>query len=147
MRGNPNIKSVGKTTRFKKGKSGNPNGRPVTNYRAICDRLGIDYKVKMTKDEKYAVAEALLEMSLDDLKKLEKNTRVPIFVSTFASALVQGHETGNINNIDKLFDRFFGKPTQEIVNKRMELEPTPSNLAQFTTDELSKMLRKQPVQN
>jgi len=145
MAGNPNIKQYGKETRFKRGTVPNKNGRPITSYKTICSRLNIEHKVKMTKEEKYALAEALLEMSISDLEKLANNKKVPIFISTFANSLIKGAASGNISSIESLFDRFFGRPTQEIINKRQELEPTPTNLTKFSKEELSKMLRTSSV--
>lgn len=145
-KGNPNIKFYGKETRIKKGEV-RSTGRPAKSYKTICERLGIDYRIRLTKREKYELAEALLEMSVEQLTALANDKRIPVFVTTFAKALIDGASAGNRLAVEALFDRFFGKPTQEVITVRKEIEPTSANLKEFTVDELSRMLRRKEVSN
>lgn len=145
-RGNPNIKELGKNTWFQKGKV-QTHVKPMTNYDNICKRLGIESKIKYTKLELYAMCEALLTMSCNQLEKLAKDKRIPVILQNFAKAIVQATEGGSLGVIDTLLDRFFGKPTQEVVNIRKEVVPTADNLGDFTTEELSKMIAEKSAQN
>lgn len=145
-RGNPNLKLYGKETQFKKGEVKSA-GRPISSYKTICERLGIDYKVRLTKKEKYELNEALLEMSAEQLEALSVDKRIPISIATIAKALLKALENGSMAIVETMNDRHFGKATQEVVTIRKEIEPTKDNLKEFSIEELSKMLRQKEVSN
>lgn len=145
-RGNPNLHKYG--IEKPKPKKVNSNiGRPVTRFKTICGRLGIDYKVKMTKQEKYSIAESMIEMSANELEALSQDKRIPIFVSSYATALLNELKIGGTRTLELLLDRFFGKPTQEVVTIKKNVKPSEENLKDFSTEELSKYLQERSVNN
>jgi len=144
MRGNPNIKELGKAYHFKKGMV-KTSVKPLTSYKSICERLGIESKVKLTNREKREMTEALLEMSIAQLEKLSKDKRIPVFLKTVAAALVKSDADGSLSAWNDLNDRFYGKASQEIVTVKKEVIPTVDNLKEFTPEELSEHLAKEAV--
>ncbi len=94
-------------TQFKKGKSGNPNGRPRKWVSTLTD---IGYK----KSEIHDCLRALMAMDMDELTEVYKNPNATMLEKTVANALRADLKKGTTTTIDKIIERVDGKPAQEI---------------------------------
>ena len=94
-------------TQFKKGKSGNPNGRPRKWVSTLTD---IGYK----KSEIHDCLRALMAMDMDELTDVYKNPNATMLEKTVANALRADLKKGTTTTIDKIIERVDGKPAQEI---------------------------------
>ena len=113
---NPNSLANLEKGKFKKGQITNPKGRPrnrVPEYRAKL--MGPD-KAKefqgISRDEYFSWYETLLAMDLDELKALESDTEVPMFVKTYARAMVADMNAGRTTTVDKMVDRINNRSEQ-----------------------------------
>ena len=106
---------------WKKGESGNPEGRPRRMIHHLCEKIGVDFNVCLTKDDKYQIIESMIEMSLTELKLIATDQNAPSFMVLIASAIKSDIANGNLYTLNSLFDRFFGKPlqTSEVVTREI----------------------------
>lgn len=93
--------------RWKKGESGNPNGRP----RKYVSQLKLDgYKISEIND----TIQNMMSLNVDELKKVWDNPNATILEKTIASALRKSMEKGNLDSMETLLTRVYGKPKQEM---------------------------------
>ena len=98
--------------RWKRGESGNPEGRPRRVLKQIEERVGIEFNVSLSSDDKFQILNSMIEMSLDELRDITTDRSCPVFMVNVARALKRDIENGRITTLSELFDRFFGRPKQ-----------------------------------
>lgn len=92
---------------FKKGQSGNPNGRP---RKFVTTLKNIGYKRSEIND----TIQAMMAMDKDELTDVFKNSKATILEITIASAMKKSIEKGTLYSMETLLSRVFGMPKQEI---------------------------------
>lgn len=102
----------GAVNRWERGESGNPDGRPRKVLSELAEKVGVDFKVSLSKEDKFSILESMLEMSLEELKSIATDKRAPAFMVVVAGAIRKDITNGKMYTINDLFDRFFGKPNQ-----------------------------------
>jgi hypothetical protein len=93
--------------KFQKGQSGNPNGRP-RKYVSLLVESG--YK----KSEINDTIQAMLSMTMEELKSVFDNKEATILEKTIANAMRKSLEKGSLYSIETLISRVHGQPKQEI---------------------------------
>lgn len=91
---------------FKKGQSGNPNGRP-RKYVSLLVEQG--YKRSEIND----TIQAMLSMTVEELKEVYTNPKATILEKTIANAMRKSLEKGTLYSLETLLSRVFGQPKQE----------------------------------
>lgn len=94
-------------TKFTKGQSGNPNGRP---RKFVTTLKEIGYKRSEIND----TIQAMLAMDKNELTEVVKNPNATILEMTLASAMKKSIEKGSLYSIETLLSRVFGMPKQEL---------------------------------
>jgi hypothetical protein len=94
-------------TQFKKGQSGNPNGRP---RKFVTTLKEIGYKRSEIND----TIQAMMAMDKDELTDVFKNPKATILEITIAAAMKKSIEKGTLYSMETLLSRVFGMPKQEI---------------------------------
>jgi hypothetical protein len=92
---------------FVKGQSGNPKGQP----RKLATQLKI---IGYTKAEAADTINAMLAMTISELKDIYENANSTILEKTIAAALKRSLEKGSLYSIDTLLSRTHGKPSESI---------------------------------
>lgn len=102
--------------KFKKGQTGNPNGRPKKVITRLEELIGRKFDVQVTKADKMQIIESLLELSLEQLKTIATDKDTPVFMVLIANAIRGDIERKNLTTANDLLNRLYGKPgtpTQE----------------------------------
>ena len=92
---------------FQKGISGNPNGRPK-KYVTLLKEQG--YKLAEIND----TIQAMLSMTLEELKEVWVNPDSTILEKTIANAMRKSLERGSLYSIETLLTRVYGKPKEQV---------------------------------
>jgi hypothetical protein len=105
---------------YKPGQSGNPKGRPK---RAVSYLTGKGYKLTEIND----TIQEMVGMNIAELKKVRESDNATILEKTIAEALKKGLEKGNLESIETLLNRVYGKPKQDydITSAGKELDNKP----------------------
>lgn len=104
---------------YKKGQSGNPNGRPKKIENVLKDVFLSEYNVKLSKSQTEEIIKNILSKSKSELVELAKNDDLPFWISMIAKKATRDYERGSIHLLELLFDRVYGKP-KETVDQNIE---------------------------
>lgn len=104
---------------YKKGQSGNPNGRPKKIENVLKDVFLSEYNVKLSKSQTEEIIKNILSKSRSELIELAKNDDLPFWISMIAKKATRDYERGSIHLLELLFDRVYGKP-KETVDQHIE---------------------------
>ena len=88
-----------------KGETANPNGRPRKYISQLRDQ---GYKLAEVND----CIQAIMSMSVDELKDVWDNPKATILEKTIANALMTSLKKGSLYSIDTLLTRVYGKPKE-----------------------------------
>lgn len=102
--------------KFKKGQSGNPNGRP---RKFVCVLKEQGYKQSEIND----TIQVMMSMTLDELKAVWDNPDATVMEKTIASAIKKSIEKGSLYSIETLLTRVYGRP-KEIIQQSGEITIT-----------------------
>lgn len=75
----------------------------------MLDSLGINLNMYLTRADTYNLLSCLLTCNEAQLEALYKNPKVPLAIKTVIKRLQEDSRLGNIETIEKLWDRIFGK--------------------------------------
>jgi C4-type Zn-finger protein len=92
---------------FQKGQSGNPKGRPK---KYVLSMKTEGYKMTEIND----TIQAMVGMNMEELKKVFESDKATILEKTVAAALRKGLQKGELNNIETLLNRLYGKPKEKM---------------------------------
>lgn len=96
-----------KKSLFKKGQTGNPNGRPTVPKEIR------EFK-KLTAQQVEEIVSTLLYATETDIKDLLANPEASQLKRIVASILMATFESGNMTQFDQLLNRVIGKPKETI---------------------------------
>lgn len=99
---------------FKKGQSGNPNGRPKKIETVLSDYFFSEHNLKLSKGQTQDIIQVILGKTKKELMELASNDDLPFWVALIAKKAKRDFEKGSIHILDVLFDRVYGKPKEEI---------------------------------
>ena len=117
---------------FPKGVSGNPNGRP---RKFVSTLKAMGYKNSEVADS----IQSMLAMTLDELKEVYQNPLSTVLEKTVAGAIKKSIEKGDLNSIEVLLPRVFGKPKESV--KIDSPVPENSPIRQLSLEELKALAR------
>jgi hypothetical protein len=115
---------------FKKGQSGNPNGRP---RKYVSELRSQGYKLSEVND----AIQVLMSMTIDELKDVYTNPKATVLEKTIASAIRKSIEKGSLYSIETLLTRVYGKPKEQMdlnASGGMEIKVVYSNGSNDTTE-------------
>lgn len=75
----------------------------------LLTQLNINLNLQLTKTDTANLLACLLTANENQLKALYKNKKVPIAIRTIIKRLLDDEKLGNIETVEKLWDRVFGK--------------------------------------
>ncbi len=104
MNPNPDISNLNP---FKKGQSGNPNGRPRKYVSTLVDQ---GYKRSEIND----TIQNMMAMTLEEVKAVWDNPTATVLEKTIASAIRKSIEKGTLYSMETLLSRVYGQPKQEV---------------------------------
>lgn len=118
-------------------------GRKPSIYKYVKDITGKKIAPEMSKEDYHKVIRFLMESTPEILEGLVKNPdgtpnkKTPVWVLNVVSAINADIRYGGTYTVDSLFDRVFGKPTQQIESEvNAQVTNNSMDLSALTTDEL-----------
>lgn len=100
-------KNGGKLKIWEKGESGNPKGRP----KKLVPSMKVDgYRLSEIND----AIQSIISMTMDELKDVWNNPKATILEKTVAGALKKSLEKGNLDSLETLINRIYGKPKEKL---------------------------------
>lgn len=106
--------------KFKKGQSGNPNGRPKKLIGTINEELeNIGYK-EATKDEITSCYLRLLNIDIPEIERMIKDKHQPALIRIVGKAILSGK---GFDAIERVLDRGIGRSVQGIEHTIREEQP------------------------
>lgn len=128
-----------KKYQFKKGQTGNPNGRP-RKYTTVLKSQGYSYS------EVLDTITVMLAMTQEELKDVFSHPAATVLEKTIASVIAKGILKGSTVAIDSLLDRVFGSPvaTNKLLGANGESLQVPTYvvLDKATGDALGAIAKK-----
>lgn len=89
----------------------------------LLTSLNINLSVQLTKQDTANLLACLLTCNHSQLQALMTNKKVPVVIKTVIKRLIEDEKLGNIETIEKLWDRIFGKgPMQLNLPESQQLE-------------------------
>jgi len=107
---------------FKKGQSGNPNGRPKKIESVLADYFFAEHNLKLSKSQTQDIIQVILGKTKAELMALAANDELPFWVALIAKKAKRDYEKGSIHILDVLFDRVYGKPKEEVTQTVQQVE-------------------------
>jgi hypothetical protein len=95
---------------WKKGQSGNPNGRP---RKFVCQLKDMGYN----KQDITQTIENMMAMTITELAEVFKDENATVLEKTVANAIKRGIDKGTLYSIETLLNRVYGQPKQEVESK------------------------------
>lgn len=92
------------------------NSTTPLHVQKLMKKLNIDQTVQLSRTDMYNLLSTLMVCNENQLLALRDNKKVPIVVRTIIKALLVDMRAGNLETVEKLWDRVFGKPTQVTEN-------------------------------
>jgi hypothetical protein len=113
---------------WKKGQSGNPNGRP---RKFVCLLKDMGYN----KQDIDTTIQNMMAMTIEELADVYKDNNATVLEKTVANAIKRGIEKGTLYSIETLLNRVYGQPKQEVEsnnthehNGKIQIEVVSSDL-------------------
>ena len=89
----------------------------------LLTSLNINLSVQLTKQDTANLLACLLTCNHSQLQALMTNKKVPVVIKTVIKRLIEDERLGNIETIEKLWDRIFGKgPMQLNLPEQQQLQ-------------------------
>jgi hypothetical protein len=117
--------------KFKKGQSGNPNGRP-RKYVSLLKEQG--YKLSEIND----TIQVMMAMDMEELKSVWDNPKATVLEKTIAAAIRKSIEKGSLYSLETLLTRVYGKPREnadvktEMTIRLIDDDDTPTEATRST---------------
>lgn len=80
----------------------------------LLTSLNINLSVQLTKQDTANLLACLLTCNNSQLQALMTNKKVPVVIKTIIKRLIEDEKLGNIETVEKLWDRIFGKGPMQL---------------------------------
>ena len=125
---------------FKKGESGNPNGRPKKTFTKFIEEIKQEGYEPVTKSMIHEAIQAILGLDEKKLANLIKDMDHPMILRIVAKAML---EKDGFFTVEKLLNRSHGTPTSKIETKiEGDFMVGMKNPKDMTNDELEEEIRR-----
>lgn len=86
----------------------------------LLSSLNINLNLNLTQADTYNLLSCLLTANETQLNALYTNTMVPVAIKTVIKRIIDDCKLGNIDTVERLWDRIFGKSNQMTLNMPMQ---------------------------
>lgn len=89
----------------------------------LLSSLNINLNVRLSRTDTYNLVSCLLTCNETQLDALYKNEKVPLAIKTVIKRLKEDAKLGNIDTIERLWDRIFGKADKAMLEMPQGFQP------------------------
>ena len=129
--------------KWKKGQTGNPNGRPRNRVKELLStcltKKQVQENTNLTATEIDFIESIILSLDIKALQQRAKSDATPAYMKTLAMAAILDMKNGRTRTMDLLRDRQFGsvKKTVDVTTNGQSMNPVS-----MTPKEAKEMLKK-----
>ena len=91
----------------------------------LLDSLNINLNLYLTRTDTYNLLSCLLTCNENQLNALYSNPRVPLAIKTVIKRLKEDAKLGNVETIERLWDRIFGKTNAAMLELPQQNQSLP----------------------
>lgn len=114
----PNPENIkGKGNRFTSSNQPANRGRKKSAFNLLREKVHAEEGYRLSKEDCYKLCACIIELPLETLKEIYKDTTSPAWVVSIVGAVVADIKLGRMVTVDSLFDRLYGKASQPTENK------------------------------
>jgi type IV secretory pathway protease TraF len=116
--------------RWKKGESGNPNGRPKKLHPTLMKTTAY------SKSQIADIIQYMVSLTEKEIDEIIEDTKSTVFEKTIANAIKKSLQKGYLDSIETLLNRVHGKPNQSVditsngntIDNKIEIEIIKSKI-------------------
>lgn len=98
----------------------------------LLNSLNINLSLHLTKNDTYNLLSCLLTANESQLLALYNNNKTPLAIKTVIKRIMDDAKLGNIETVEKLWDRIFGKTDKMMLNmpqtQEMQIQGLPGGI-------------------
>lgn len=141
----PGMSDAFKAHQFKKGVSGNTQGRPrnrvIDSVKAILPRTKAGSAEGLSIGEVNAIEKMVLALSPKDLQRVAESENAPTYLKNLTQAVLMDMSSGYTRVVDKLRDRQYG-PVKQNMDITTDGESINGGAVTITQEEAAQLLKR-----
>lgn len=113
-------------------------GRRPSIYKQVAKQVDKEMKLYLSRDDYSKIQQWVIERKVSELIEMLDEPRIPAFLTILIKSVLSDIKSGKTENLDKIYDRIFGRSTISIV-PNIDLSH-PIKFEKLTDDEFNTLI-------